>query len=184
MVRPGARVASSPNPAFKGARQGNVSVLLDRWIARIFEPDRLEETCRQLAEAQASTVEDEARLATARQGLAECDRQVAKYRDALDAGADAAVVATWIKEVQAERRRLESEHRRDGPAAIWSAEDVRRLVDSLGDVTRVLRRAERRKKAGVYESLGLGVAYELDERKVRVEADLTRGDKVRVGGEI
>jgi hypothetical protein len=55
-------------------------------------------------------------------------------------------VVTWIKEVQAERRRFESELRGDGSAVVWGAEDIRRLVDSLGDVTHVLRRAEPRKR--------------------------------------
>jgi site-specific DNA recombinase len=66
---------------------------LDRWIARVFEPDRLEETCRKLAEAQAPSVEDEAHLEAIRGALAECDARLARYRQALEAGADPAVVA-------------------------------------------------------------------------------------------
>ena len=44
---------------------------LDRWIARVFEPDRLEATCRKLAGAQDPSVEDEARLGAIREALAE-----------------------------------------------------------------------------------------------------------------
>ncbi|MGH2555707.1 MAG: hypothetical protein ACRDHO_08345 [Actinomycetota bacterium] len=119
---------------------------------------------------------------TARQGLAECDRRLASYREALDAGPDPAVVALWIKEVQTGRGRIEHDLRGDGPAPVWRPEDIRRLIDSLGDVTRILSRAEPLRKADLYESLGVGLTYEPDERKVLVEANLTRGDKVRVGG--
>jgi hypothetical protein len=65
---------------------------------------------------------------------------------------------------------------------VCSPEDIGWLVDSLGDVTRVLRRAEPQKKADLYE--GLGLTYDQDERKVRVEAETARGDKVGVGGGI
>jgi site-specific DNA recombinase len=165
-------------------REDQVAPQPDRWIARAFAPDQLEETCRQLALASAPATEDASGITALRERLAECDGRLARYREALDAGADPAVVVAWIKDVQAERRRIEHGLRGDRPAVVWSPEDIRRLVDSLGDVTRVLRRAEPQKKADLYQSLGLGVKYMPDERKVRVEADLNRGDKVRVGGGI
>jgi site-specific DNA recombinase len=165
-------------------REDQVAPQLDRWIARAFEPGALEETCRQLALAQASTAEDASRVTALRESLAECDRRLARYREALDAGADPVVAVAWIRDVQAERRRIEHDLRGDGPAPSWPAEDIRRLVLSLGDVRRVLHRAEPQKKTNLYGSLGLGLTYEQDERKVLVEADLTRGDKVRVGGGI
>ena len=75
-------------------------------------------------------------------------------------------MATWIKEVQAERSRFQHDPRVDGPAPVWSPEDIRRLVDSLGDVVRVLLRAGPQKRAELYGSLGLGLTYEPDQRKV------------------
>lgn len=38
--------------------------------------------------------------------LADCDRKLARYRAALEAGADPKVVTGWIAEVEAERRRI------------------------------------------------------------------------------
>jgi site-specific DNA recombinase len=38
--------------------------------------------------------------------IAECDAKLARYRAALDAGADPAVVAGWIAQTQAERQRI------------------------------------------------------------------------------
>jgi hypothetical protein len=51
----------------------------------------------------------------------------------------------------------------------------------LGDVTRVVRHARPQRKADLYESLGLALMYEPDDRRMRVEADLSRGNKVRGG---
>ena len=67
----------------------------------MFEPDRLEETCRKLAEAQPPSIEDEARLGANHEAPAGCDARLARYRQALEAGTDPAVVASWIRDLQA-----------------------------------------------------------------------------------
>jgi site-specific DNA recombinase len=165
-------------------REDEIVPRLDHWIARVFEPDHLEETCEQLAAAQAPSVEHEARMAAVREALVDCDARLARYREALEAGADPAVVAAWIKDVQHERRRVERQLRGSGPTAVWSPEDIRGLVESLGDLVPVLRAAGRQKKAELYESMGLNLTYEPDAQKVRVEADLSGVRMVRVGGGI
>ena len=66
-------------------------------MAAIFEPDRLEETCRALAEAQEPPLVDDDRTAAARQVLVDCDARLARYREALEAGTDPAVVSGWIQ---------------------------------------------------------------------------------------
>jgi site-specific DNA recombinase len=165
-------------------REEEIVPPLDHWIARVFEPEHLEETCEQLAAAQAPSVEDEARLGAVREALVECDARLGRYRAALEAGADPSVVAVWIKDVQDERRRVERQLRGAGPTAVWSPEDIRGLVETLGDLVRVVRAAQPQKKADLYESLGLTLTYEPSERKVHVEADLSGVRMVRVGGGI
>jgi hypothetical protein len=116
------------------------------------------------------------RLGAIRETLAECDARLARYRHALEAGADPAVVAGWIRDVQAERRSIEHEFGGMAPAAVWSAEDMQALVESVGDLVAVLRGAEPQKKAELYGELGLTLTYDI------VEADLSRVRMVRVGG--
>jgi hypothetical protein len=82
-----------------------------------FEPERLEETCRALAEAQKPPLEEDGRNEAARRSLADCDARLARYRTALEAGTDPTVVSQWISEVQAERRTAEEELRRRRPTA-------------------------------------------------------------------
>jgi len=53
--------------------------------------------------------ESEARAEASRRKIADCDQRLAKYRQTLDAGADATVVAGWMAEVQGERLRAEQE---------------------------------------------------------------------------
>jgi hypothetical protein len=59
-------------------------------------------------------VEDETRLEAIREALAECEARLARYRQALEAGADPTVVTAWIRGVQAERPSIE--HDRSGTA--------------------------------------------------------------------
>jgi DNA invertase Pin-like site-specific DNA recombinase len=82
-------------------REDAVSQGLDRWIARAFTPDRLTTTLTALAQAAAAaraaaahSPEDD----QARRTVRECDERLARYRAALAAGADPAVVTEWINE--------------------------------------------------------------------------------------
>jgi len=176
------RRAQHPRIAY--VREAQIVPPLDDWIAGVFEPDRLEETCRALAEAQEPAPEADGRAEAARQELVDCDARLARYREALEAGTDPAVVARWISEVQAERTAAEGELRRHRPAAALTEDDIRSMVESLGDLVGVLEAAEPQKKAALYESLGLALVYEPSMRRVLVEADLGGVRPVRVGGGI
>jgi site-specific DNA recombinase len=78
--------------------------LVDRWLLREFAPHRLWDTIRDLAAAQlagsATTVDN---FGEAALKIAECDRKLAQYRAALDAGANPATVAGWIADTEAEK---------------------------------------------------------------------------------
>jgi hypothetical protein len=163
-------------------REMHIVSPLDNWISGLFDPERLEETCRTLAEAQEPPVVDDEHAAAARRTFADCDARLARYREALEAGTDPAVVARWISEVQAERKSVEQELRRNLPAVALTEDDIQAIVESLGDVVGVLEAADPQKKAELYDSLGLSLTYEPSKRRVLVEADLGGVRPVRVGG--
>jgi site-specific DNA recombinase len=165
-------------------REAHVVPALDSWIAELFQTDRLEETCRALAEAQELPVKDTARIEAARQMLADCDARLTRYREALESGVDPAVVGGWIRDVQADRWRAERELRPHLAESVLSEEEIVALVQSVGDLIGVLEAAKPQKKAELYESLGLNLTYQPRDRKVLVEADLGGVRTVRVGGGI
>jgi site-specific DNA recombinase len=174
----------APHPPTVYVRETQIVPPLDDWIGGIFEPDRLEETCRALAEAQEPALAEDSRSEAARRTLAGCDARLARYREALEAGTDPAVVARWISEVQAERSAAEEELHRRRPAAALTEDDIRAMVESLGDLVGVLQAADPQKKSALYQSLGLSLTYEPSKRRVLVEADLGGVRPVRVGGGI
>ena len=92
------------HPLNVNLREDAVIGQVDRWLAREFAPHRLRDTISDLAAVQlaepAAPVDDHGEAALK---IAECDRKLAQYRAALDAGASPATVAAWIAETEAEK---------------------------------------------------------------------------------
>jgi site-specific DNA recombinase len=109
-----------------------------------------------------------------RQKIKDCDTKLAGYRAALDAGADPTVVTGWIAQTQADRARATAEFHtatEDSPHRMSRAE-ITQLVDTLGDASAVLRRADPHVKAEVYRQLGLRLNYSPETETVRAEITL------------
>ena len=122
----------------------------------------------------------EARAEAARRKIADCDHRLTKYRQALDAGADATVVASWMADVQGERLRAEAELGASIPGGELTKEEIRALVLKLRDITKVLGRADPKLKQEVYRELGVRVGYDPHRRIISVSAGSCTTE--RVGG--
>jgi len=143
---------------------------LDRWIATLFDPEHLDRTCELLA-AESATPDDSdlAGKELARRKIADCDRRLGRYQGALDSGADPAVVATWISQVQGEKLAAQKVFTADPPQSSTPAE-IRDLITGLGDLVATLGRAEVEAKAELYAALGLRLTYKPNERQIDVVA--------------
>jgi site-specific DNA recombinase len=144
---------------------------LDAWLAELFEEANLDSTCEALA-AMAGQVDEgaETRAEAARRTIADCDNRLANYRKALDAGADAVVVASWMAEVQGERLRAEQELQATVPGDKLTRAQIRKLVLALSDIVATLADADPVLKAEVYAELGVKVTYDHNRRFVSVAA--------------
>jgi site-specific DNA recombinase len=162
-------LAADGHPAAVYVREDKVVDRVDDWLEGLFSPTRRPQTIDTLYEAS-----DDPALATrrraARDVLRSCDDRLAKYRAALDAGADPRVVTGWIAEVTAERQRHEIElSRAEGPTRL-SRTQVATLVDQLTSITELLKTADPRDRAEVYTQLGLRLTYDDTKRLVRAES--------------
>jgi hypothetical protein len=90
------------------------------------------------------------------------------------------VVATWIAEVERERRRLERELRGKPAARKLTTAEIKALVRQLKDIVAVLTNADPADKRAIYDELGVNLTYHPDGR-VQVGAG-GRVLRVRVGG--
>ncbi|HVA05340.1 MAG TPA: hypothetical protein VNG12_01225, partial [Acidimicrobiales bacterium] len=117
-----------------------------------------------------ATEADHARIEAANRKLSDCDDRLAKYRKAIDAGADPIVVAEWMRDVQGERLRAEQEIGLAQPAGKVTKKQIRELVQSLQEITAALATADPKIKAEVYDELGISVVYDPTRHVAKLEA--------------
>jgi hypothetical protein len=134
---------------------------VNRWLAREFAPNRLHKTIVDLAAAQlaepAARPDDCEETALK---IAECDRKLAGYRAALDAGASPATVAAWIADTEAEEAGYLTARRPSGPRRRRMSEaEIKAIVDRLADLARVLADADPNDKSEIVRQLGLRLTY-------------------------
>jgi hypothetical protein len=92
--------------------------------------------------------------AAARQLLADCDRRLARYRAALEAGTDAAVVGQWIAEVTAARQAAEASlHQLDAAPEPLSPEAMRGALEEVGGLAAALDGAGPVLRAQLYQHI-------------------------------
>jgi site-specific DNA recombinase len=171
------------HPKVAYVRETAITTELDRWLARLFDPENLAETVAQMAAAGDVDEAREAKAEAARRKLEDCDARLARYRAALDGGADPVVVAGWTTEVKADRLAAEADLTACAPPARLTADEIRRLLDELGDVGDVLAAADPTAKAAIYADLGVTITYDPKRRHVRAEArPVAACALARVGG--
>lgn len=106
---------------------------LDGWLAGLFTPDRIDDTIRALHEAQEPDV-DPGSDDIAEQ-IKHCDAKLDRYRAALDAGADAGVVATWIADVRSERAALERRRKPQPRQQRMTESEIDAMGEALGGIS-------------------------------------------------
>lgn len=132
---------------------------LDEWLAACFALHHLTDTIEALHDAQPDIVVAAAAVA-AEQVIHDCDAKLTRYRAALEAGTDPQLVARWTTEVQARRAEALAQSRQATNRRRMSKEEIRSLVEALGNIRAVLTDAEPEDKAEVYRQLGLHLTYQ------------------------
>ncbi|HZU73751.1 MAG TPA: recombinase family protein [Acidimicrobiales bacterium] len=178
-----ARARGLDHPKAVYVKESAIVPRLDAWILDLFDPANLDATCAALASADGS---DDARMAVveaARRRIADCDDRLAKYRAALDAGADPAIVARWIADVRRQREEAAAQLDEAPPAPALTKAELKAMLLSLKDLAGALRNADPADKAELYAELGIRVRYEPGERVIVAQAQPTLAcSQRRVGG--
>ncbi|MGW5479172.1 recombinase family protein [Streptomyces sp. NPDC004008] len=159
-------------------REDVVCRALDRWIAKAFAPDRLAATLTALAHASAAANAAETltpEQAQARKTVKECERRLARYQAALEAGADPAVVTQWINEAPADKETARK--RLDAPPAAarkketpLTADQIGEITESFGDIAQRIQTAAVEKIGPLYDALGITISYEHATRTATVRS--------------
>ena len=123
---------------------------LDRWLAGLFNDKHIDSTCQALAAASqaASNNDGQTHQLDLRRRLKECEAKLVKYRAALEHNPNITVVADWIAEVDRERKAIERDLGRTPTTRRLTKNEVRALVDRLGEIADVLAGADPEDKRG------------------------------------
>ena len=117
-----------------------------------------------MADAQASAADPDRdhHAEHAARTITECDRKLARYRAALEAGTDPAIVNKWITEVTLARTAAQAAQRRlaGQPPQRLTEDEIAAIIDSLGNTAAVLADVDLADKAKIYTGLGLRLTYE------------------------
>jgi hypothetical protein len=155
-------------------REEQIVPALDRWLATSFAPDHLATTIKAMADAQASATDSnrDHQAEHAAQTITECDRKLARYRAALEAGTDPTIVNKWITEVTLARTAAQAAQRRltGQPPQRLTEDEIAAIIDSLGNTAAILADADPADKAKIYIGLGLRLTYEPGRKAVIAEA--------------
>lgn len=107
----------------------------------------------------------------AQQEISECDDKLRQHRAALEAGADPALVTSWMKETQARRALAEARLKKPARRRRMTEEEIMALITELGGIMQALKDAD---PAGdvdqIRRRIGLTLTYHPQEKRVAAEA--------------
>lgn len=156
---------------------------LDAWIAQLFDPDHIDDTCAALAAANDTEPDHHVdRDTLLRDQLRDCDAKLSKYRTLLEQQPDVTSVGTWIAEVERERRRIERLLGDRPTSRSLTQPEIKALVTQLRDIASILADAGPKDRRAVYDELGVTLTYHPDRNAVRVAAGEPHVLRVCVGG--
>jgi chromosome segregation ATPase len=89
-----------------------------------------------------------------RRRLNECDSRLACYRELLEVNSEVTSAATWIAEVERERRSIERDLGRKPTPRKHTKNEIKPLVRQLKDIVGTLANADPEDKRAVYDELG------------------------------
>ncbi|GAA2657773.1 recombinase family protein [Streptomyces vastus] len=168
--------ADLAHPRTVNLREDVACRALDSWIARAFAADRLTATVTALSQASiaASTAQTQTPEQTqARQAIKECERRLARYQAALEAGADPTVVTQWINEAQ--RDKEAAQRKLDALPTVTqkrepqlTAERIHAITERIQDIAQRIQAVDIEKKGPLYEALGITISYEHASRTATV----------------
>ncbi|TDB89990.1 recombinase family protein [Actinomadura sp. KC216] len=164
-------------------REAEILGEVDGWLATAFTPDRIASVIDMMTDQM--TDPDAQKAADLRKQLSRCDRSLAQYRAALDAGADPAEVTNWINDVKQERARLEHAAKTIPRGSGISRDEIADLLQRTGDLAQLAINANPEDKADLYQQLGLVMTYypqkHVVEARVIPEPPHVRSVRVRGG---
>lgn len=154
---------------------------LNGWLGDVFAAENRDETVAGLLDSQDDPISDGAREA-AQKRLDAAKAKLRRLAAAIEAGAEPAALVESINAAQEARLAAEAELANSPMREGLDVAEVYAMIDSLGDVTSMLHRAELDELEELYAAIRLEMTYHHEERAVDVRIQPARRDSERVRG--
>ncbi len=162
-------------------REEQILPAVDGWLLKIFAPQRLDHTIRELAASHLPAPPLPA--PASRAVIAECDAKLARYQAVLDAGGDPATIASWTRTVTAQRTAAlaHAAAPRAANGAQLAEETIQQIIRALGDMRKLIRSADPVRRAEIYKQLDLRLIYHPEQNLVHAQANMDPRERGEMG---
>ncbi|WP_084643006.1 recombinase family protein [Actinoalloteichus hymeniacidonis] len=157
--------ALAEHPRTVNLREDELLEPLNDWIGRLFERRNIDRTVAALVASQDGGGIPTDRDA-AKQRLAEAEKKLRRFHDAIAAGVDPAALVDPINEAQSQRATARAELTGTRAPGLITEAEVRAMIDSLGNVGEALSGADPNELGQLYSELRLNLRYTQKERTV------------------
>jgi hypothetical protein len=142
---------------------------IDRWLASLFDRDHREKTIAALTTAQ-DTDDTDLQRRTLRQRVTDAEARLARHLAAIEAGVDPQAIVTAMNTAQADKAAAQAELKSLPKINRLTDTEIRKLIESLGDIRAVLAAGDPADKAQLYRALALEVRYQHQQQLAIVGA--------------
>ncbi|WP_280410861.1 recombinase family protein [Nocardia asiatica] len=151
--------ALQDHPRTVNLREDIVVGPIDRWLASLFDREHRENTIAALVAAQ-DTDDTDTRRRMLRQRTTDAEARLARHLAAIEAGVDPQALVTAMNAAQADKAAAQAELKSLPKINRLTDTEIRKLIDSLGDIRAVLAAGDPADKAQSYRALALEVRYQ------------------------
>ncbi|MEV6360479.1 recombinase family protein [Nocardia asteroides] len=176
-LAPGSPVHAA-HPATVNLREEELIEPLDNWLSTLFHQDNLDETIATLLQAQNDDGAD-TRRASLQRRIEQAQTRIGRHLAAIDAGIDPHIVVEALNSAQADKAAAQVELNNVPAVERFTETELRKLIESLGDIRLVLRRGAPEHKQELYEAIELQVRYAHLEHRATLKVSPV-GANVRV----
>ncbi|MGY2011693.1 hypothetical protein ACW9HC_32375 [Nocardia gipuzkoensis] len=147
------------HPRTVNLREDIVVGPIDSWLASLFDRDHRENTIAALVAAQ-DTDDTDVQRRTLRKRVTDAEARLARHLAAIEAGVDPQALVTAMNAAQADKAAAQAELKSLPKINRLTENEIRKLIDSLGDIRAVLAAGDPADKARLYRTLALEVRYQ------------------------
>ncbi|MFE9325311.1 recombinase family protein [Nocardia sp. NPDC052278] len=141
--------ALAEHPPTVNLREDLISSSVDRWLTTLFDRTHRDHTITSLLAAQDNDDYDTQR-ALLRRRIADADARLGRHLAAIEAGVDPQALVSAMNAAQADKAATQAELQSLPNIPRLSETEIRKLIDSLGDIAAVLAAGARADKANLY----------------------------------